>query len=83
VTPCQLYGWAQSCINDLNFDFVTENECKEEDGLLSSGFAMAETAHGTSHLDTFMLAKKGIHNTKMYSASSDYTENCVIDELKD
>jgi hypothetical protein len=68
---------------DVNFDFVTEYECKEEEGLLSSGLAMAETARGTHQLDAFMLAKKGIRNTEMYSASSDYTENCVIDELKD
>jgi hypothetical protein len=71
-----LYGWAQSSIHDLSFDFVTENECKGEGDLLSSGFAMAETARGTHQLGAFMLAKKGIRNTEMYSASSDCRELC-------
>jgi hypothetical protein len=31
MTPYQLYEWAQSSIHNLNFDFVTENEYKEED----------------------------------------------------
>jgi hypothetical protein len=35
MTPHQLYEWAQSSIHNLNFDFVTENEYKEEEGLLS------------------------------------------------
>jgi hypothetical protein len=32
MTPHQLYEWAQSSIHNLNFDFVTENEYKEEEG---------------------------------------------------
>jgi hypothetical protein len=36
MTSHQLYEWAQSSIHNLNFDFVTENEYKEEEGLLSS-----------------------------------------------
>jgi hypothetical protein len=31
MTPHQLYEWAQSSIHNLNFDFVTENEYKEEE----------------------------------------------------
>jgi hypothetical protein len=50
MTPHQLYEWAQSSIQNLNFDFVTENEYKEEEGLLPSRFATAETVHGTQHL---------------------------------
>jgi hypothetical protein len=47
MTPHQLYEWAQSHIQAINFDFVTGNEYKEEEGLLSSQFATAETVHGT------------------------------------
>jgi hypothetical protein len=36
MTPHQMYEWAQSGIHNLNFDFVTENEYKEEEDLLSS-----------------------------------------------
>jgi hypothetical protein len=36
MTPHQLYEWAQSSIHNPNYDFVTENEYKEEAGLLSS-----------------------------------------------
>jgi hypothetical protein len=36
MTLHQLYEWAESSIHNLNFDFVTENEYKEEEGLLSS-----------------------------------------------
>jgi hypothetical protein len=43
MTPHLLYEWAQFSIHNLNFDFVTENEYKEEEGLLSSRFATAET----------------------------------------
>jgi hypothetical protein len=35
MTPHQLYEWAQSSIHNLNFDSVTQNQYKEEDGLLS------------------------------------------------
>jgi hypothetical protein len=42
-SPHQLYEWTQSSIHNLNFDFVTENEYKEELGLLSSRFETAET----------------------------------------
>jgi hypothetical protein len=38
--------------------------------------------HGTQQLHAFMLVKKGVLNTKMYSASI-YTENHVISVLKD
>jgi hypothetical protein len=34
MKPHQLYEWAQSSIHNLSFDFVTENEYKEEEGLL-------------------------------------------------
>jgi hypothetical protein len=47
MTPHQLYEWAQSSIHNLSFDFVTENEYKEEKDLLSGQFATAETVHGT------------------------------------
>jgi hypothetical protein len=30
ITHHQLYEWVQSSIHNLNFDFVTENEYKEE-----------------------------------------------------
>jgi hypothetical protein len=79
MTPHQLYEWAQSNIHNLNFDFVTENEYKEEEGLLSSRFATAET----QLLHAFMPVKKGILNTKMYYYSPNYTENRVISVLKD
>jgi hypothetical protein len=69
MTPLQLYEWAQSSIHNLNFDFVTENEYKEEEGLLSSRFATAETARGTQQLHAFMPVKKGIRNTKICSTS--------------
>jgi hypothetical protein len=36
MTPYQLYEWAQTGIHNLNFYFVTENEYREEEGLLSS-----------------------------------------------
>jgi hypothetical protein len=36
MTPNQLYEWAQSSIHDLDFDFMTENDYKEEEGLLLS-----------------------------------------------
>jgi hypothetical protein len=62
---------------------VTENEYKEEDGLLSSRFATAETVRGTQQLHAFMPVKKGILNAKMYFASLNYTENDVISVLKD
>jgi hypothetical protein len=47
MTLHQLYEWAQSSIHNLNFDFVIQNKCKEEEGLLSSKFATAETVRGT------------------------------------
>jgi hypothetical protein len=34
MIPHQLYEWAQSSMHNLNFDFVAENEYKEEEGLL-------------------------------------------------
>jgi hypothetical protein len=77
MTPHQLYEWDQSSIHNRNFDFVTENEYKEE-GLLSSRFATAESARGTQQLHAFLPVKKGILNTKIYSASLNYTENRVI-----
>jgi hypothetical protein len=56
---------------------VTENEYKEEEGLLSSRFATAETAHESQQLHAFMLVKKGVLNTKIYSASPNlYRELC-------
>jgi hypothetical protein len=79
----QLYEWAESSIHNLNFDFVTENEYKEEEGLLSSWFATAETVHGNQQLHAFMLVEKGILNRKIYSASPKCTENSVISVLKD
>jgi hypothetical protein len=79
----QLYEWAQSSVYNLNFDFVTRNEYKEEGSLLSSRFATAETVHGTQQLHAFMLVKKGILYTNMYSASPNCTENHVISVLKD
>jgi hypothetical protein len=82
MTPHQLYEWAQSSIHNLNFDFVTENECKEEEGLLSSRFATAETVCGTQKLNAFMPVKKGIIYTKIYSTSPNYTKNHVISVLK-
>jgi hypothetical protein len=60
MTPHQLYEWAQSSIRTLNFDSVTKNEYKEEEGLLSSRFATAETLHGTQQLHACMLVTKGI-----------------------
>jgi hypothetical protein len=54
MTPHQLYEWAQSSILNLNFYFVTENEYREEEGLLSSRFATAETVRGTQQLHAFM-----------------------------
>jgi hypothetical protein len=54
MTPHQLYEWAQSSIHNLNFDFVTENEYKEEEGLLSSRFATAETVCGSQQLHAIM-----------------------------
>jgi hypothetical protein len=78
MTPHPLYEWAQS-----NFDFVTENEYKEVEGLLSSQFATAESVHGTQQLHAFMPVKKGLINTKIYSASPNCTENRVISVLKD
>jgi glycogen synthase len=83
MTPHQPYEWAQSSIHNLNFDFVTENEYKEEERLLSSQFATAQTVRGTQQLHEFMPVKKGVLNTKMYYYSPNYTENCVISVLKD
>jgi hypothetical protein len=79
MTPHQLYEWAQSSIHNSSFDFVTENEYKEEASLLSSRFATVETVCGTQQLHAFMLVKKGVLNTKMFSASP----NPVISVLKD
>jgi hypothetical protein len=82
MAPHQLYEWAQSSIHNLSFDFVTENKYKEEEGLLPSRFATAQTVCGTQQLHVFMLVKKGVLNTKIYSASPNYTENHVISVLK-
>jgi hypothetical protein len=65
MTPHQLYEWAQSSIHNHNFDFVTENEYKEEEGLLSSRSATAETVRGSQQLHAFMPVKKGVLNTKI------------------
>jgi hypothetical protein len=62
---------------------VTENEYKEEEGLLSSLFATAETVCGIQQFHAFMLVKKGVQNTKIDSASPNYTENHVISVPKD
>jgi hypothetical protein len=75
MTPHQLYEWAQSSIHNLNFDSVTENEYKEEEGLLSSWSATAESARGTQQLHAFMPVKKCTLNTKIYFASPNYTQN--------
>jgi hypothetical protein len=83
MTPHQLYEWIQSHIHNLNFDFVTENIYTDEEGLLPSRFATAETVCGTQQLHVFMPVKKGVLNTKMYSASPNYTENHVINVLED
>jgi hypothetical protein len=64
MTPHQLYKWAQSSIHNLNFDFVTENEYKEEECPLSSQYATAETVHGADELHVFMPVKKDALNTK-------------------
>jgi hypothetical protein len=64
MTPHQLYEWDQSSTHNLNFDFATEDEYKEEGGLLWSWLATAET----QQLHEFMLVKKGLRNTKIYSA---------------
>jgi glycogen synthase len=82
MTPHQLYEWAQFSMHNLNFDFVTENEYKEEESLLSIWFATAETVRGTQPLHAFMTVKKGVLNTKIYSASTNYAENHVISVLK-
>jgi hypothetical protein len=82
MTPDQLYEWAQSSILNFNFDFVTENEYKEEEGLLSSRFATAETVRGTQQLHAFMPVMKGVLKSKMYF-SPNYTESQVICELID
>jgi hypothetical protein len=74
---------AQSSIQNLNFDFMIENEYKKEEGVLSSHLATAESVCGTQQLHAFMLVKKGISNTKNYSESRNYTENYVIGVLKD
>jgi hypothetical protein len=69
-------------VHNLSFDFVTENEYKEEGGLLSSRFATAETVRGTKQLHAFMTVKNGVRNTKMYSAPPNYTENHAISVIK-
>jgi hypothetical protein len=61
---------------------VTENEYKEEEGLLSSRFATAETVRWTQQLHAFMPVKEGVLDTKIYSSSPNYTENHVISVLK-
>jgi hypothetical protein len=76
MSPHQLYEWAQSSIHNLNFDFVTENEYKEEDGLLLSRFPTAETV--TQQLHASIPVKKGVLNTKIYSASPKHTENRFV-----
>jgi hypothetical protein len=83
MTSHQLYEWAQCSIHNLSLDFVTENEYKEEECLLSSQFATAETVHGTQQLHAFMPVKKGVLNTNIYCASPNCTENRVISVLKD
>jgi hypothetical protein len=83
MTPHQLYECVQSGIHNLNFDFVKENLYKEEEGLLSSRFATAETVCETQQLHAFMPVKEGVLNTKIYSASPNYAENNVINVLKD
>jgi hypothetical protein len=70
MAPHQLYEWAQSSFHNYSFDFVTENEYKQEEGLLSSRFATPETVRGTQQLHAFMPVKKGILYTKIYSASN-------------
>jgi hypothetical protein len=52
-------------------------------GLLSSRFSTAETVRETQQLHAFMPVKKGVLNTKIYSASPNYTDNRVISVLKD
>jgi hypothetical protein len=70
-------------VHNLSFDFVTENEYKEEEDLLSSRVATPETVCGTQQLHAFMPVKKGVRNTNIYFASPNYTENRVISVLKD
>jgi hypothetical protein len=60
---------------------VTENEYKEEEGLLSGWFATAETVRGTQQLH--MPVKKGVLNRKIYFTSANYTENRVISVLSE
>jgi hypothetical protein len=43
--------------------------------MLSGRFPTAETACGTQQLHAFMLVKKAILNTKVYSVSPNYAEN--------
>jgi hypothetical protein len=47
MTPHQLFEWTESSVHNINFDFVTENEYKEAECLLSSQFATAETVRLT------------------------------------
>jgi hypothetical protein len=49
----------------------------------TSQFATAETVCGTQQLHAFTPVKKGVLNTKIYSASPNYTLNHVISVLKD
>jgi hypothetical protein len=77
-----VYEWAQSSLHNLTFDSVAENEYKEEENLLLRQSATAETVHGTQQLHAFMTVKKDILNTKIYSASPNCTENCMISVLK-
>jgi hypothetical protein len=70
-------------MHNLSFDLVTENEYREEEGLLPRQFATAKTVCGTQQLHAFMPVKKGILNTKIYSASPNYTEKRAISVLKD
>jgi hypothetical protein len=61
---------------------VTVNEYKEKEDLLLGQFATAEVVHGTQQLHALMPVVKGIHNTKMHSASPNYIENHLINVLK-
>jgi hypothetical protein len=54
MTPRQLFNWAQTNIQNRNFEFVTELEFKEDEKLLFKRNSAAEPKHGALQLHAFL-----------------------------
>jgi hypothetical protein len=83
MIPHQLYEWAQSSIHNLSFDFLTETNTKKKRVCYQVDLQQLKLYVELNSSMHLCWLRKVYFTQKNYSASPDYTENCVIRVLKD